>query len=134
MKNLINEEPLDYSLGLVGRAKYVCDWTNSELLDSKKILNIGSGFGWYELFLKKYTKAEFICGIDLGADKLNDAISFKDCDNVKFFSGTGLCLPFDADFFDVCVSSEVLEHIPKNQEQVFFDEVSRVLKPGDAFI
>ncbi|WP_028314609.1 class I SAM-dependent methyltransferase [Desulfatibacillum aliphaticivorans] len=45
----------------------------------------------------------------------------------QVFSGDCTCLPFENDFFDAVICSEVLEHIPNNKKAAA--ELVRVLKP-----
>lgn len=127
MYNLINENPTSSLNNAIGRAKFVCDWTHGVY---GNILNIGSGHGWYELFLAKETNSNLICGVDLDVKVLAAAKEFDSYKNVTFKSGTALNLPYEDSLFDFVVCSEVIEHIPKKNEEIFFGEIYRVLRPG----
>lgn len=128
MKNIINERPLAYSK-LMGRPKYLCDWL-SGVDENTRILNIGCGFGWLELYLAEFTVALEIQGIDIDPHFFELLNEFQGYPHVKFTKATALNLPFPDCYFDICVASEVIEHIPKGTEDQFFKEINRVLKPA----
>jgi dolichol-phosphate mannosyltransferase len=52
--------------------------------------------------------------------------------NIPALRGSAFALPFRDETFDCVVSSQVIEHIPR--EQVLFDEMWRVLRPGGILI
>jgi ubiquinone/menaquinone biosynthesis C-methylase UbiE len=87
------------------------------------LLDIGCGnkpyFKLFQPYVKKYigldfqdTAGERICN----ADVIGDALG----------------LPFDNNYFDTVLSTEVLEHVPEPQKM--FHEIFRVLKPGGILI
>lgn len=126
MKNLLNLKPTQ---DLHGRLKYSTQFVSIEDIKNKDILDIGCGFGWFELFaLDK--GVTHITGMEISERDLENAKAGIKDKRAHFVVGTGLKIPFNDSFFDTIVSWEVLEHIPKNTEQKFFEECFRVLKPG----
>lgn len=98
-----------------------------ENFKSKKILDIGCSYGWFEKFVGK--KAKEIIGIDLDEKDLERAKSEVKYKNVKFRKGSALDLKkFDKEKFDIVVMFDVIEHIPKGTEKQSLDEIKRVLK------
>jgi len=124
MRNILKEKNL---AKLEGRTKYSLHFINQDDIASKEILDIGSGFGWFErealaLNVKK------IIGLEVSKDNL--AISRKYIFNkrVIFKRGTALSLPFPDKSFDTIVAWEVIEHLPKGKEKKMLQEIYRVLK------
>ena len=69
MKNLLNERP---DLNLNARLKFSNSLVEPSDIKNKKILDIGCGFGWFELnALKKGSKE--IAGIEISALDLKPA-------------------------------------------------------------
>lgn len=116
---------------LLGTMEY---YLENEDCKEKTILNIGCGFGWFELrAIKKGAKK--VVGIEITEKDLEVAKSKVKNKHVEFKVGSAIDLPFKNNSFDSVVSWEVIEHIPKDTEELMFKEVSRVLKPkGKLFI
>lgn len=94
----------------------------------KKVLDIGSGFGWFEqYFVKKKPKS--MVGIEPSDEAIKIARGIED-KRVKFYKGSALKLPFKKGSIDTAVCFEVLEHVPKGTEYKTFVEIKRVLKVG----
>lgn len=126
MKNILNVKP---DLDLDARLKFSNDLVDIRDVENKKVLDVGCGFGWFELnALKKGVKE--IAGIEISAEDLKAArTSIKD-NRAVFKIGGALKLPFDDNYFDTVVAWEVLEHIPRNTEDRMFKEAYRVLEKG----
>lgn len=63
----------------------------------------------------------------------NDNITVLDLYDVEeknYVKGSALDIPFAKDSFDLVVSFDVLEHIPKENRELFLEECSRVAKIG----
>jgi len=88
---------------------------------SKRILDIGCGYGNMTKFLEK--KGDTIVGLDLGGLFYRPYVSEK----LSFLKSDALHIPFHDDTFDCLISLDVIEHIEDDQSLV--DEVKRVLKP-----
>ena len=129
MKNIINTKP---DRDLSGKNLYSTQFIEDVDVENKKILDIGCGYGWFELYaLDK--KCKKITGIEITPQDLSTAINSINDPRVEFVVADALSLPFEDGVFDTIVSWEVLEHLPKNSEQKYFSEVKRVLKKDGVF-
>jgi len=81
------------------------------------------------------------CGSSIIIQSLNDAIAldynfaktrYLHRRQIPAVRGSAFALPFKDETFDCVISSQVIEHIPR--EQVLFDEMWRVLRPGGTLI
>lgn len=101
-------------------------------LNGKHVLEVGCGRGGGLSYINRYLKPETCTGIDLN----NKAVQFcrrhyKE-NNISFVRGDAQSLPFEANSFDVVVNVESSHRYPENE--LFFSEVYRVLKPGGHFM
>jgi SAM-dependent methyltransferase len=129
MKNLLNERP---DLNLHTRLKFSNNLVDVGDIRNKKVLDIGCGFGWFELNALKKGVRE-IAGIEITALDLQPAKENIKDKRAIFKIGGALKLPFGDNYFDTVVAWEVIEHIPKNTENKMFSEVRRVLKKNGVF-
>lgn len=132
MKNINNDTALPYE-DLLGRLRYVCDWIPAAETNGKSVLNVGCGYGWFEKYLVEHRQPTRVVGIEQSEEDLATARRALSGTPVEFDVADGVNLPLPDVSFDVCLSTEVLEHIPKQTEVAFFSEISRVLKPGGRF-
>lgn len=128
MKNILNQLPTDT---LIPRLKFTLKFVDLKDIRKKKILDIGCGFGWFELNAIKRGARE-IWGIEISDEDLIAAKHIKD-KRVNFKVGGALGLPFKQKYFDTLVAWEVIEHIPNETENKMFKEAARVLKTGGVF-
>ena len=131
MKNILGEKPIPYQ-ALSGRLKYSCEFVGEHHLKDKVILNIGCGFGWFELFCTN-RNAQAIHAIEVDSESLASAQKNLQDPRIIFSVANGLALPMADQTFDTIVCWEVLEHLPRASEKQFFSEIFRVLKPGGQF-
>lgn len=97
---------------------------------NKKILDIGCSYGWFE----KKVNAKIIA-IDLCKKDLEIAKKQVKKEGVKFEYGSALNLrKYKKNYFDFAVMFDVIEHLPKNKEEIALLEISRVLKKGGTLI
>jgi SAM-dependent methyltransferase len=129
MKNILNEKP---DLNLNARLKFSNSLVDVSDIKNKKVLDIGCGFGWFELSALKKGVWE-IAGIEISALDLKPARENIKDKRAVFKIGGALRLPFKDNYFDTVVAWEVIEHIPKNTENTMFREVKRVLKKNGVF-
>ncbi len=129
MKNVVNEKP---RLEQHGRTKFNIDFVSKADMVNKSILDVGCGYGWFELACvnKKCFK---VVGIEPSEKDLLTARKNIKNPQIKFIKGSALSLPFNDNQFDTVVSWEVIEHIPQKTERQMFKEISRVLKPNGTF-
>lgn len=122
MKNKLGEKSGDK---LSSRNIFFLNFLSNDI-KNKTVLDVGCGFGWLEYRLKD--KVKHITGIDVNDNDILKAKNEINSKNVEFITGNALKLPFKDNNFDVVISSEVIEHLPKNSEECFLKEISRVLK------
>ena len=126
MKNILHERP---DATLTGRLRYCTRFVRDEHLHEKCVLDIGCGYGWFELHaLGRGVRR--IVGTEITGDDLETARTYFQDQRAEFAVAGALQLPFPDASFDTAVSWEVIEHIPKRTEDKMFAEVRRVLKPG----
>lgn len=130
MKNILNENPHKPPRG---RLKYTLSkFVDLQDIQSKTILDIGCGYGWFEVYGLK-NKAKKMYGNEVSEQDLVTARKHVKNPKVRFEVGSAIEIPYKDNQFDTVVSWEVLEHIPKGTEIQMFKEVYRVLKPGGVF-
>ncbi|OGG11319.1 hypothetical protein A2Z00_02485 [Candidatus Gottesmanbacteria bacterium RBG_13_45_10] len=126
MKNITDVSPW---APLHDRLRFAASFVESRDMKRKRVLDIGCGYGWFEVHAKKMG-ARSIIGTELSEGDLVTAKRSIHDRNIRFRVGSAISLPFDDRSFDTVVSWEVLEHIPKGTELTMFLEISRVLKKG----
>jgi lipopolysaccharide biosynthesis protein/ubiquinone/menaquinone biosynthesis C-methylase UbiE len=104
----------------------------AEYCKDKSVLDIASGEG-YGSFLLSQT-ARKVCGVDIDGQAVKWGNEKYGNDIVSFHVGNCEEIPFAAQYFDVVVSFETLEHVNKGQQISFLKEIKRVLKPGGVLI
>jgi ubiquinone/menaquinone biosynthesis C-methylase UbiE len=124
MKNITHQTPYDT---YHGRLKFVTEYVKNDDIGNKKILDIGCGYGWFEVYAEK-KGATSIIGTELAESDLVTAKQYIHNPKITFHTGSAIQLPFKDKTFDTVVSWEVLEHIPKETEPTMFSEMARVLK------
>lgn len=129
MKNIINAKPLT---DLHGRVSYNTMFVDDVDIKNKDILDIGCGYGWFELNALKRDGNKII-GLEISEKDLKTARENINNNKIEFNIGSAIALPFGNQGFDTIVSWEVIEHIPKNTENKMFSEVKRVLKNNGVF-
>ena len=95
----------------------------SEILKNKKIASFGDGPGGYKLIFKQLNQVDAYDAFD-GApyveEQSNNVVQFLD-----------LSVPiYHLPLYDWVISMEVAEHIPKESEQIFIDNLTRHAKEG----
>lgn len=103
-------------------------------LKDKKLLEIGSGYGIFQIIAKKEHQCD-AWGVEPGSDGFNDAydISKKilqenNLSPETIINGEGENLPFLSNTFDIVYSTNVLEHV-RRPEKVL-EEAIRVCRAG----
>ncbi|APE36159.1 SAM-dependent methyltransferase [Nocardia mangyaensis] len=103
-----------------------------------RVIDIGCGAGRHSF--EAYRRGADIVAFDQNADDLAevaamfeamaDACEAPEYAKAETVRGDALDLPYGNDEFDVVIASEILEHIPQDNQAVI--ELARVLKPGGA--
>lgn len=109
--------------------KYHASMIKKYLKSGSKLLDVGCWTGQLGLALKN-ENYEYI-----GVDVEEEIVKYAQAHNssAKFFKGSATSLPFNPSEFDSVSMFEVLEHIPKGNEERCFREISRVMKKGGIF-
>lgn len=95
-------------------------------LDKVKVLDIGSGVGLVDRFLKSEIKNLY--GVDVEDGVVEKAKVNNPEVNYRLYDGARL--PFEDNTFDMCFAINVMHHVPPGMWENFSKEMYRVLKPG----
>ena len=98
----------------------------SKLIKDGKVLEIGFGDGY---LLNKLSKKYDSYGVDISEENIKKNAKINPGVNFKLIDVDGK-LPFEDNFFDVFVASEVLEHMDDKELEVCIKEIKRILKKG----
>ncbi len=129
MRNLLDERPAEVVHGI---PLYASNFVAAEDVEERDLLDIGCGFGWFEVAALK-RGARSIKGIEPTPEALATARRHLADPRVSLEVGSAIEIPADDESVDTVVCWEVLEHIPKGTEERAFREIARVLRPGGSF-
>jgi ubiquinone/menaquinone biosynthesis C-methylase UbiE len=96
------------------------------------VLDLGAGTGTLAIRLKQRCPAAHVTALDADPDVLARArrkAAAADCD-IALVEGHSTALPFEADSFDVVLSSLFFHHLSPADKHTTLAQVRRVLKPG----
>ncbi len=114
---------------LHGRLRYTAHFVHSDDIAGRMVLNVGCGFGWFELYALSMSVGQVV-GIEPSLSDLAVALRHIQDERVTFAVGSALRLPFASGTFDTVTCWEVIEHVPEGAEGACLNEFRRVLKPG----
>lgn len=126
-ENLLKNE-IDPAYAL--RARFIFEEIEKE--KPKRVLEVGSGRGFYIHSLCFFPFIEEIHGIDLNEKYIGVAREHIKDKRVHLQVGDVYHLPFPDNFFDTVIASEILEHLKDDKKAL--KEIKRVLKPQGAFL
>jgi cyclopropane fatty-acyl-phospholipid synthase-like methyltransferase len=129
MRNVLDEKP---TVDLNGRLRFSVGFVDQTDLFGKKVLDIGCGFGWFELNALSRGVREIV-GTEISEVDLQPINRHLHDPKLVTEVASAIDIPFPDRSFDAVVSWEVIEHIPPHTEPIMFSEVARVLKPGGQF-
>lgn len=110
---------------MYGRLLFELNFVDNQDLANKKVLDLGCGSGWFEKSVKNSVKE--IIGLDISKKAIE--FSRKNISgNARWMLGSALNIPLNNQTIDTIVSWDVLEHIEKGKEDIFFKQSFRVLK------
>lgn len=95
-------------------------------LDKIEVLDIGSGVGLVDRFLKSEIKQ--LHGVDVEEGVVEKAKINNPEVDYRLYDGAKL--PFEDNTFDLCFAINVMHHVPPDMWENFAQEMNRVLKPG----
>jgi ubiquinone/menaquinone biosynthesis C-methylase UbiE len=104
---------------------------NNDLKD-KDILEVGSGRGGGAFYVARYYSPKSYIGMDISGGLIDFCNSYYETPGLKFTRGEAESQPFGDEAFDIVINIESARCYGKLN--VFFREVSRVLKPGGHFL
>ncbi|MBI5418803.1 MAG: methyltransferase domain-containing protein [Deltaproteobacteria bacterium] len=92
-----------------------------------RILDLGCGRGWLANLASRYGRCE---AIDPVSEVIN--VARRHLPHLRFHQGTARTILSGSDFtpYDIILSSEVIEHVPKSEQADFANDVFRLVKPG----
>lgn len=96
-----------------------------------KLLDIGIGYGFFEILVSKKRPNISLHGIDISGKALKKIGNLV---SGVYKKGSILKIPFKKNTFDMVVALEVLEHIDAGDTFKAYKEIKRVLKDGGQFI
>lgn len=129
MKNISKQTPRDI---ISGRRLFNTLFVDNKDLEGKKILDIGCGYGWFELKVVE-EGVKMVIGVEPSANDLTTARKYIQNPKIIFREGNAINLPFGERSFETVVAWEVIEHLPPSSEEKMFNEVVRVLKSKGTF-
>ena len=95
-------------------------------VSGKRVLDAACGEGYGSAMLAGVASA--VTGIDVDADAIAHArTSYAALPNIRFEAGSVASLPFPDASFDVVVSFETIEHLPRDDQPRMLAEFARVL-------
>jgi len=97
----------------------------------KVILDAGTGNGYGANYLSDIAKE--VVGIDVDEKLIAQAPDIFSKDNIRFFVNNVLDIKFPDGYYDIIISSQVIEHIGLKDLDTYLTEMSRVLKKDGIF-
>lgn len=93
------------------------------LISNKIVLDIACGEGYGSYIMSR--RASKVYGVDISDDAIAHAKRKYNTENLTFLLGSALNIPFPANFFDIVVSFETIEHLGEHKK--LLSELKRVL-------
>ena len=104
----------------------------SRFCTQKRVLDIACGEGFGSNFLSRY--AESVVGVDIDPVVIEHAKRKYYRERLNFMISNATSVPVEPEEFDVIVSFETLEHLTKEDQHLFIEEMVRVLKEDGTLI
>lgn len=112
--------------------RLVLEVIGDRALDGRRVLDVGCGRGGTIWVIARYFQPRQLVGLDLSSSAIRFDARTHRSDHVAFLEGDAEALPFRSDWFDVVSNVESSHSYP--DIDAFYGEVSRVLRPGGAFV
>ncbi|WP_428743709.1 methyltransferase domain-containing protein, partial [Sulfurimonas sp.] len=104
----------------------------AEMAKEKYVLDAACGSGYGSGILADV--ATQVYGIDIDAEAIEYAQNTYAHKNLEFQTASVTEIPFEDDTFDIVISFETIEHLAEPSQQLFMDEIERVLKQDGILI
>lgn len=133
MKNVESDEIEHFDL-MLARRRYICELLGTAVSSATKVINVGAGTGWVELFLVEKVIDGELVAVEPDAqtrETLKRNVEKHDVTVPEIVDGV---IPFSDGHFDLCLSFDVIEHVSKGTEEKFLKELFRVVRPGGLII
>ena len=102
-----------------------------QFVDGKIVLDAGTATGYGVYYLSE--KAGEAVGIDIDEQEIEKAQKEYSRDNLVFKVNSVLDIEFADEYFDIIISSQVIEHIQMDSLDKYLSEIYRVLKKDGIF-
>lgn len=102
------------------------------LCKGKKVLDAACGEGYGSNMISDV--AESVIGIDISKEAVENAKKKYDKSNLEYINASVEKLPLENESVDVVVSFETIEHVNKDIQNSFINEIKRVLKKDGILI
>ncbi|MBN7784505.1 methyltransferase domain-containing protein [Ponticoccus gilvus] len=97
--------------------------------EGERVLDIGSGPGFLAAMIADQTGPQGeVIGVDISQQMVDRASRRNQREWLRYQRGDAAALPFEDNYFDLVVSTQVAEYVP--DIKAFSSEVFRVLSPG----
>lgn len=97
--------------------------------EGERVLDIGSGPGFLAAAIADQTGPKGkVVGVDISRQMVDRASQRSQLEWLSYQCADATALPFEDNYFDVVVSTQVAEYVP--DIEAFASEVHRILKPG----
>jgi SAM-dependent methyltransferase len=101
-------------------------WTYCSASDPSSVLECGPGKGLTGYFLRHYTRASYLVGLEVWDPYVEVLEESKIYNKVLKWDLNNTPLPFQGRVFDLAICSEVLEHLTHNNAIKLIEELKRV--------
>jgi ubiquinone/menaquinone biosynthesis C-methylase UbiE len=127
LPNMVDEHLARYDY--VG--KFMQDRFPDLMCQKLNILDLASARGYGSANLKKQFSNATVTGIEFRNKYVEKAQKkYGKGDGLKFLQGDVRQTPIIDNSMDVVTAFEIIEHLPKRDQELFMEEIKRVLKPG----
>lgn len=103
-----------------------------KLCKDKIVVDAACGEGYGSAMLSE--SAKYVYGYDISTDAIDNAKSKYVCDNLEYAEANVISIPLTNNSVDVFISFETIEHISKENQTLFLEEIKRVLKDDGILI
>jgi ubiquinone/menaquinone biosynthesis C-methylase UbiE len=103
-------------------------------IDARTVIDVAANEGYGTAAIARMNPQAQVTGIDINEEYLSQAIKNYSLPNLKFILGDARKINFPDNTFDAITCFHVVEHMNAEDQEVFFEEMHRILKPTGIFI